>query len=133
MKLTLENDPRVWRRFTLTALPAPAVLGGVLLWKGVLPTSGLLVWLGVLGVLAVLCLARPVWFRGFYRVGMTVGFIVSRVLGWITLSLIFCLVVTPLGAVLRWLGHDPLQLRRDPQARSYWHTPRARHDLDRMF
>ncbi len=133
MKLLLQEDPRVWRRFALTALPAPALLGLVLWWRRVLPTLGLAFWLGSVLALAILCLARPAWFRGFYRGGMTAGFHISSALGWIALSLIFFLVVTPLGLVLRWLGHDPLQLRRRRQAQTYWHPSRGKHDLDRMF
>jgi hypothetical protein len=133
VKVILRDDPRVWRRFTLTSLPAPAVLGVVLWWKRLLSMSGLVLWLVVLLALALLCLARPAWFGGFYRGGMTVGFQVSRALGWFALSLIFWLVVTPLGLILRGVGHDPLQLRRDPQRRSYWRAPRERHDLNRMF
>jgi len=133
VKLVLHEDPRQWRRFALTALPAPALLGLLLWWKRVLPAPGLLVWLGALLVLALLVLWRPTWFRGFYRAGMTAGFHASRVLGWIALSLIFFLAFTPLGLVLRWSGHDPLQLRRQRQAASYWHRPRQKHDLDRMF
>ena len=133
MKLTLQEDPRVWRRFGLTALPAPALFGLVLWWKDLLPTRWLVLWLGVLLALALVCWARPAWLRGFYRAGMTAGFHVSRALGWIVLSLIFFLIVTPLGFVLRLTRHDPLQLRRQPQARSYWHPPRQQHDLERMF
>lgn len=133
MKLALQDDPRVWRRFTLTALPAPAGLAVILWWKHLLPTVGLGLWVSALLTLAFLCVARPAWFRGFYRGGMTVGFHVSRALGWVALSLIFWLVVTPLGTLLRCVGHDPLQLRRNPQAPSYWRPPRERHDLDRMF
>lgn len=133
MKLLLQEDPRAWRRFTLTALPAPALLGCLLRWRGVLTNAGLAAWIAVLLAVALLCVGRPTWFRGFYRAGMTAGYHLTRALGWTLLTLIFFLVVTPLGLLLRLLGHDPLQLRRAPGTRSFWRPAREKSDLDRMF
>ena len=36
------------------------------------------------------------------------------------MGLLFYLVVTPTGLVMRMLGKDLLRLRFDPQAKSYW-------------
>lgn len=41
---------------------------------------------------------------------------------------LYYLVITPLGCVLRWRGHDPLRLRTDPG--SYWTTPAQREAKD---
>ena len=35
-------------------------------------------------------------------------------------GLIYFAVIVPMGLVLRWFGHDPLRLRRDRIASSYW-------------
>jgi hypothetical protein len=35
-------------------------------------------------------------------------------------GLIFLLIVTPAGLLLRLLGKDPLRIRRDLKADSYW-------------
>ena len=133
MQLKLKEDPREWRKFTLTVLPAPALLGLGLWWKRGLATPWLVVWLGGLACVAVLAIARPRWFRGFYRLGSSAGYHLARSLGWLALTLVFFLGVMPLGLVLQWLGHDPLQLRRRPQAESYWRPVRSRADLGRMF
>jgi hypothetical protein len=69
--------------------------------------------------------------RGWARTGNGLGWINSRVL----LTLLFVVVVCPVGVISRLLGSDPLGRRRS--ARSYW-TPystrsRDRRHYERMF
>jgi hypothetical protein len=70
----------------------------------------------------VLCLARliPPLFKAMYRlwIGLSVvlGYFVSRIL----LTLIFFLIITPLGLVMRIVGRDPMDRKWDPEATSYW-------------
>jgi len=54
--------------------------------------------------------------RLWTKLGHILGMIVSP----IVLSLMFFLVVTPTGLLMRLLGKDPLRLRRDSGAGSYW-------------
>jgi hypothetical protein len=42
------------------------------------------------------------------------------------LTLLFLIVLTPLGFVARWTGRDFLSLRLDPAAKSYWVTRQGR-------
>ena len=51
---------------------------------------------------------------------MRVSLILSRVLTVISMGLLFFLVITPTGLVRRLFVRDPLRLRRDPDAASYW-------------
>lgn len=44
----------------------------------------------------------------------------SQMLTFITMALLFFGVVTPLAIILRVVGRDRLQLRRQPQKASYW-------------
>jgi hypothetical protein len=41
----------------------------------------------------------------------------------VLVSLFFALGITPFGIVMRWLGKDPLELRRPANLGSYWKTP----------
>src|SRR5262245_10901846 len=43
-----------------------------------------------------------------------------RVVSPIVLGLLFYVTVTPIALLVRLLGKDPLRLRRDPDAASYW-------------
>ena len=80
----------------------------------------------------VVCAIRPRWFRGFYRVGMTVSFRVGQALGWVWLAVFFLLVLTPLGLLLRAFGKDLLELKRRKTG-SYWRAARPPGGFDRQF
>ena len=57
-------------------------------------------------------LLRPVY-RGWMRVGEALGWINTRIL----LTLVFFLVVTPIGLLMRLFGRSPIAVRRND---SYW-------------
>lgn len=49
--------------------------------------------------------------------------------GPIVMAILFYAVVTPIGLVMRLTGRDPLRLRLEPEASSYWRTrPRVRNE-----
>jgi hypothetical protein len=50
------------------------------------------------------------------RLGLFLYHVVSPVI----LGLLFYVTVTPIALLMRLLGKDPLRLRRDPGAASYW-------------
>jgi hypothetical protein len=133
MRLRLKEDPREWKKFTAAA----ALFGGIVstwLWyRQTLPTLTFQLILAALATCLALCLARPRWFRAFYRGGMTVGFHIGQVVGRILLALCFLLVLLPIGLLLRAQRRDLLELRRNPQASTYWKPARNSDHLDRAF
>lgn len=80
------------------------------------------------GVLLLLALVLPRALGPFEKAWMTFG----TALGWINtriiLTLLFALIVTPLGAVMR-LFHDPLDRKLEKKDSSYW-LPRKTVSLD---
>lgn len=58
---------------------------------------------------------------------MKFGLLLSRIVNPLVMGLLFFLVFLPIGIVLRLSGKDPLRLRRDPQAASYW-IPKSEAD-----
>lgn len=133
MKLRLKEDPREWRKFGLGSALVLALATGLLAWRGTLaaPVAG-----GVLAGLALaagLAVVRPAGFRGPYRLGMRVSDRLGRIVAPVLLGLIFFLVLTPLGLLLRLLGKDLLRLRRDPGATTWWQPAAGSRDLTKMF
>lgn len=133
MKLRLKEDPREWRKFGLSSALVLALLTGLACWRGwVSPTAAVAVLTGLLAV-ALVAGAWPRGLRGPYRLGMKVSHALGRVVAPLVLGLIFLLVLTPLGLLLRLLGKDLLRLRRDPGATTYWQPVTGSRDLRKMF
>ena len=78
-------------------------------------------WLGcggfAVGVLLWIAppLAWPVY-AAWNAIGGVIGFVVGNLL----LVLVFYLVITPIGLLLRLAGKDPLERRVDRSASTYW-------------
>lgn len=133
MQPKLKENPKDWLKFTAAvALVLLLVVIG-LARRGVVSRGTMWLLLATLGVALLLGVIKPRLFRGFYRVGMTVSFYIGQVVGWIVLTLIFLLVLTPLGLLLRLMGKDLLKLKRDPSAKTYWEPVKQNNDLEREF
>jgi hypothetical protein len=129
----LKENPRDWLKFTGSVCLVLALVTFVLARRTTISREVMWAVLGVLVGIFLLCAFQPRWFRGFYRVGMTVAFYVGQFVGRILLTIIFLLVVTPLGLILRLLGKDLLRLKRDPSAQTYWQPAKQSDNLDREF
>jgi hypothetical protein len=122
------------RNFGLTVGAAFLVLAALLLWKH----RSLWPLFAALGGLLVLTgLAVPRWLRPVERVWMKIALALGWVMTRVILGIVFVLVFTPAGLIMRLLGKDPLELRFDNQRASYW-RPRADSDrsperMERMF
>lgn len=98
-------------------LVLPGAIGAyLLLWKG--SWSGY--WWIAAGVVLSLCRLIVPLFRVIYRLWISfsviLGYFVSRIL----LTIIFFLVVTPTGLLMRLVGKDPMERKRDANTPSYW-------------
>ena len=113
-----ELDARGLRQFALSTGGIVAVLFGLILpwlFDAVLPS-----WPWVLAaILAVWGLAAPKSLGPVYRGWMRFGLAISRVTTPLILTLVFFLVFTPAGLIMRLTGHDPMQRRLSPDAASY--------------
>ena len=132
MKLKLKEDPREWFKFTAVMALAAVIVTALLIRAKVLPVAGLLVVGLALSQTLMICWMRPRFFRGFYRLGMTMSFRVGQTLGFVWLTIFFLLILTPLGLLLRLLGKDLLALKRRKTA-SYWQAARPPGPFTRQF
>lgn len=131
--LRLKEKPIEWIKFT-------AVIGlmvnGVLwsLWyKSRVPIELPIAAAAAAGIALAAALARPRWFRGFYRGGMTVTFHMGQFIGKVLLTVFFFIAVTPLGLLLRLSGKDLLELSRSSDDDTWWVPTKDNRDFDRMF
>ena len=132
MKLKLKENPREWQKFTASVSVLLSFAVWILNARRLLPVPLWAAWM-VPGMLVVVCLARPRLFRGFYRIGMTVGFFIGQTVGQVLLVLLFVALLTPTGWLLRLMGKDLLKLKRPVDAQTYWCEPKKNLDFDRQF
>ncbi len=95
--------------FLIVALYPLLHAGGIRIWAAVI--SGLFLLLAVL-VPRVLAPANRLWTK--------FGLLLHNIVSPLALGILFLLVVTPTGLLMRLFGKDPLRLRFDPAAASYW-------------
>jgi uncharacterized membrane protein YedE/YeeE len=77
-------------------------------------------WLGAALVALMVALLWPVLLGPANRLWLRLGLLLYKIVNPAVMALIFVTTVVPIGLVLRALGKDPLRLRRDPNAASYW-------------
>ena len=105
------------RSFGLVFAAVFAIIGLIPL----LGDGGVRVWsLAVAVVFLALALVRPVVLAPLNHLWTRFGLLLHRIVNPIIMGLLFYLVVTPTGLIIRMLGKDLLRLRFDPQAKSYW-------------
>jgi hypothetical protein len=54
--------------------------------------------------------------RAWFLLGILLGKVVTP----LVMGVLFFVTVTPVGILMRLFGKDPLRLKRDPTAKSYW-------------
>lgn len=69
---------------------------------------------------ALLALVRPSLLAGLNRQWMKLGLLLGKIVSPIALGVLFYGVLTPIGLLVRAFGKDPLRLRFDRAAESYW-------------
>ncbi len=108
---------RELRKFGFVMAAALAVLAALLLWRHrpAGPYVGGLALLFAAAALAVPQLLRPI-----EKAWMTLAGWLSVVMTYVVLTLAYFLLVTPLGVIRRFGGRDPLHLRLDRSAKTYW-------------
>ena len=104
-------------KFGITVGIILIVIAGYLFWKEK-ESFQILLTVGV--VLCIFGLAIPVILKPIYWVWM----IFATILGWIMtrmiLSLIFYIIITPIGIISRFFGKQFLELKYDKSIGSYW-------------
>lgn len=123
---------REGRRFGLTVGIAFAALGGLLFWRENATAAGVAGGLGALLILAGL--AIPTRLGPVEAAWMKLAHLISKVTTPIFMAVVYFIVLTPAGFLVRLFGHKPL-VRKRTSADGYW-VARERHagaDMRRQF
>ncbi len=88
----------------------PLMFGGQPRWWSLLVSGGF-------GIVAVW---KPTLLAALNRLWMKFGILLGKIVSPIALGVLFYGVVTPIGVMVRIAGKDPLRLKLDSDANSYW-------------
>lgn len=92
---------------------------------------GVLAGIGVLGAVGIWVwpeLGRAIYV-GWMRAAAPIGWTITHVV----LALVYYVVLTPIGLLMRLSGRDPMHRRLEPAAESYWIERRNTEDRGRYF
>ena len=124
---------REGRRFGVPVGLAFLVIAGILWWRDHQTVATVLVALG--GTLVLAGLLVPTHLGPIERAWMGLAHAISTVTTPIVMGIIYLLVITPVGALRRRFGGNPLV--HQPAINSYWHSrPEGRRrtaSLSRQF
>ncbi|MBI2240889.1 MAG: hypothetical protein HYU59_08820 [Magnetospirillum gryphiswaldense] len=68
----------------------------------------------------VAALAVPKWLNPLNLLWFKFGLLLHKIMTPLIMGLLFFVTVTPIGVLMRATGKDPMRLKRDPAATSYW-------------
>jgi hypothetical protein len=105
------------RTFGLVFAAFFLIVGALPLFKGGAPR----LWsFGVAAVFLVIALAVPRLLAPLNRVWTKIGLLLNSVVSPLVMGLLFYAVVMPVGMLMRAMGKEPLRLRLQRDAKSYW-------------
>jgi hypothetical protein len=127
------NPPRnQLRQFAVLFLIFIGGLGTILYFKGkpliVSEILWNLSWIVCLAGVIYPPLVRPVYVV-MMAVALPIGFVVSTIL----MLVIYYLIVTPIGLVMRLFGYDPMRMRPAAGTESFWIERPKASDVRRYF
>ncbi len=105
------------RAFGLVFAALFAIIAVLPLWGG----GRVRAWsLAVAAAFTAVAFAAPRLLAPLNRAWTAFGNLLHRIVSPIALGILFFGVVAPTGALMRLFGKDPLRLKRDGAARTYW-------------
>jgi FtsH-binding integral membrane protein len=127
-------DRKALRNFGFLMACVLLIVGGWLWWKSAATWPYVL---GAAALLAVISFAAPMSLKPFYRVWMVFALIMGWVMTRVVLTLVYYLVLTPIGLLGRVFGEQFLHLKRSKDSDTYWvrrtGPAREKGDYERQF
>lgn len=118
---SIDTSRKALRSFGLLVGGVVLAIAAVVLWrKGWSPGMAVYVLSGIGGMLVLLGATIPLALKPIYTAWMALAVVLGYIMTRVILTLVFYLVVTPIGLIMRAVGRDPLSRKLDPEAPSYW-------------
>ncbi|MCJ7545959.1 MAG: SxtJ family membrane protein [Deltaproteobacteria bacterium] len=116
------------RKFAITVGLLLLLISGFLLWKEKASFQPILI-IGI--ILLAGGVALPTIFKPIYWVWMAFATILGWVMTRVILSVVFFLVITPIGLIARLVGKQFLELKCDNSQDTYWdYRSTEKHSLE---
>jgi hypothetical protein len=77
-------------------------------------------WLVAAVLFALAGWLRPHWLAPLNWLWTRLGLVLAAVISPVVMAIVFYACIAPIGFLMRLLGKDPLRLRYEPDAESYW-------------
>lgn len=75
---------------------------------------------GVAAAFGLVALLKPALLHGLNGLWIKLGVLLGKIVSPVALGILFYGVLTPIGTLIRLTGKDPLRLKLEPGADSYW-------------
>ena len=130
----IKSEKSDLRKFGITIGVILLIIAGFLFWK---EKESYQIFLTVGTILFVLGILVPAVLKPIYWIWM----IFATILGWmmtrVILSLLFYIIITPIGLIPRFFGKQFLELKWDKSKESYWNYRTIKHlkmeDYEKQF
>ena len=132
-RINQQPTMRDLRQFGLLVGGVFAVIG---LWPVVFRSESPRLWATTLGILLIVLGAiAPQSLKQAHKGWMKVGHVLGSINTKIILGIIYYLLITPMGLVMRLMGKDPMHraLAQDTDTYRIVRSPRSRHHMRNQF
>lgn len=114
---TLRTDKIALRRFGITISLAATVVVTILFHNSLMPFIGLMC---LVAIVALFSFRLPTLLKPLYYFWMSLAFVLQWIATHIILTIMFYLILTPIGVIIRIFGGDSLKTKIDKGTKSYW-------------
>jgi hypothetical protein len=132
IQINLKPSGRDLRWFGAIVLLFFGLIGALVLWRSGSMTAAVVLWSIGAALSAVYYGLRP-FQRPMYLGWMFLLFPIGWTISHLILAIVYYLVLTPIGLIMRLFGRDPMERRFRPEAPTYWVEHRPAGELGRYF
>lgn len=113
----INSSKKECRKFGISVGTVVLLLGFLLMYNG---KNSSVYFILAGGCLIILGMALPVVLKPLQKVWMSFAVVMGFVMTRVILSILFYIIVTPVGIIARISGKDFLDLRIEKEKKSYW-------------